>query len=54
MQIYPPPEINIQIFIQKNKKFNIFFFKLFEQNLEFSMRMFNVWKAWADGTRGRK
>ena len=25
-----------------------------EQSLEFSMRMFNVWKAWADGERGRQ
>lgn len=24
------------------------------QDLEFSMRMFNVWKAWAEGKRGRK
>jgi len=25
-----------------------------EQSLEFSMRMFNVWKAWAEGERGRQ
>jgi len=25
-----------------------------EQDLEFAMRMFNVWKAWDEGTRGRQ
>ena len=29
--------------------------KLFDDNnLEFTMRMFNVWDTWVDGTRGRK